>query len=83
MGRTTETVVPYAFLSTLRQVNPQFAEQDRRGSGITRGYAQQDAEECYSQILNSLRTVDVPTGTPGQATGKFIEQYLMAVVRRE
>ncbi|KAJ8508985.1 hypothetical protein ONZ45_g8805 [Pleurotus djamor] len=59
MGQTTDSVTPSAFLHILRQVNPQFAEMARPSEKIAmmggRGYAQQDAEECYAQILNSLR----------------------------
>jgi hypothetical protein len=42
-----------------------------------------DAEECYSQLVNSLRDVE---GLPGSATSsskKFIEQYMMGQMRRE
>jgi hypothetical protein len=35
-----ENVTPLAFLQTLRQVNPQFAEMDRGKAGAM-GYAQQ------------------------------------------
>ncbi|KAI3604167.1 ubiquitin carboxyl-terminal hydrolase 6 [Moniliophthora roreri] len=89
MACTTDPVNPASFLNVLRQVNPQFAERDRSGKGATMGggFAQQDAEECYSQVLNSLREVNVaealiPPGTAG-GTRKFIEQYLMSEVRRE
>ncbi|KAG5729171.1 Ubiquitin carboxyl-terminal hydrolase 6, partial [Termitomyces sp. T112] len=40
MARTSDTVTPVAFLSTLRQVNPQFAEVDRSGK-LGGAYAQQ------------------------------------------
>jgi hypothetical protein len=50
-----------------------------------------DAEECFSQIVNSLR--ELP-GLPGPSTEtegtappvmskKFIEQYMMGEIRRE
>lgn len=48
-----------------------------------------DAEECYSQILNSLRDVNVPppSGSSSAVVNtsgrKFIEQYLVAEVERE
>ncbi|KAF9261991.1 cysteine proteinase [Marasmius fiardii PR-910] len=95
LTRTTTSVNPSGFLDVLRQVNPQFAERDRsEKSGMMAmmggRYAQQDAEECYSQILNSLRDVDVsealvPPGTePGKGgRRKFIEQYMMGEIRRE
>lgn len=48
-ARTTQSVNPYAFLSSLRQVDPQFAETGQDGR-----YVQQDAEECWSTILTRL-----------------------------
>ncbi|KAJ8075219.1 deubiquitinating enzyme [Marasmius tenuissimus] len=96
MARTTDSINPSSFLNVLRQVNPQFAERDRsaKGGGMMAmmggGYSQQDAEECYSQVLNSLREVDVlealiPPGTNPVSGGrrKFIEQFLMGEIRRE
>lgn len=112
---------------TLTQVNPQFAELDRRehAHGMMAGYAQQgmcplslfadplvtpsspfppphsskfihtDAEECFGQIIHTLRNVP---GLPGPSTSissatvgsegatntkKFVEQYLMGQMRRE
>ncbi|KAG5338160.1 hypothetical protein C0989_008146, partial [Termitomyces sp. Mn162] len=91
MARTSDTVTPVAFLSTLRQVNPQFAEVDRSGK-LGGAYAQQDAEECFGQIINTLRNVPgldgdgSSSGTSPQATAdtkKFVEQYLMGEMRRE
>ena len=43
-------VMPLRFLMVLRQVFPQFADRDER-SGV---WMQQDAEECWSAIVNSL-----------------------------
>ncbi|KAF9468278.1 hypothetical protein BDZ94DRAFT_1183855 [Collybia nuda] len=87
MSRTTDSITPMAFLSVLRQVNPQFAEMDRgsKAHGMMAGYAQQDAEECFGQIVNSLRNVPglpSPNGTSTE-TKKFVDQYLMGVMRRE
>ncbi|KAG8984456.1 deubiquitinating enzyme [Tulasnella sp. JGI-2019a] len=50
MSRTGEPFPPLHFLQLLRQVNPQFAEMSRSGHG----YAQQDADECWSQIITSI-----------------------------
>ncbi|KAG7087727.1 hypothetical protein E1B28_013673 [Marasmius oreades] len=92
LTRTTDAVNPTGFLNVLRQVNPQFAERDRSektGMMAMMGgrYAQQDAEECYSQILNSLRELDVLEAlVPEPARSgrrKFIEQYMMGEIRRE
>ncbi|KAL4264667.1 Ubiquitin carboxyl-terminal hydrolase [Pleurotus pulmonarius] len=96
MGKTTSSVTPQTFLSMLRQVNPQFAEMARGGDKSMmgmRGYAQQDAEECYAQVLTSLREVPgLPAGQEGEAmqvdegaatpSKSFIEQYMMGEMVR-
>jgi len=84
MSSTTDTVNPNGFLQVLRQVNPQFAERDRgRMNNILSGYAQQDAEECYNQIINSLRQVPgIPSAGPSDTTKSFVEQYLMGEIQR-
>ncbi|KAL1943182.1 hypothetical protein VTO73DRAFT_4257 [Trametes versicolor] len=86
MSKTTDSVTPSNFVAALRQAFPQFAEQTR-ASGIKAlmggGFAQQDAEECWVQITNSLK--DVP-GIPGpsgsNASAKFVEQYMTGELRR-
>ncbi|KAI0673157.1 cysteine proteinase [Trametes maxima] len=87
MAKTTESVTPSAFVAALRHAFPQFAEQTR-ATGIKGllggGYAQQDAEECWVQLTNSLK--EVP-GLPGPSSGsnasaKFVEQYMTGELRR-
>jgi ubiquitin carboxyl-terminal hydrolase 14 len=51
MSETTEGFPPLVFLESLRRAFPQFAQKGKDGR-----FAQQDAEECYSQILHQLRT---------------------------
>ena len=51
MSETQEGFPPLLFLNAFRTVYPQFAERSRDG----RGYAQQDAEEAWSQIVTTLR----------------------------
>ncbi|PLB49210.1 cysteine proteinase [Aspergillus steynii IBT 23096] len=51
MSETQEGFPPLMFLNALRNAYPQFAQKDRNGHG----YAQQDAEEAYSQIVTQLR----------------------------
>jgi ubiquitin carboxyl-terminal hydrolase 14 len=51
MGETQEGFPPLAFLNALRTQFPQFAEKSKSGHG----YAQQDAEEAWSQIVSQLR----------------------------
>ncbi|KAL1746579.1 hypothetical protein HDZ31DRAFT_33831 [Schizophyllum fasciatum] len=78
---TSDGVNPMSFLTALRAANPQFAERDRSEKSAAMmsmgmgGYSQQDAEESYSYILNSLRSVkkdNVPV----------VEKYAMGVMRR-
>ncbi|KLT39995.1 cysteine proteinase [Cutaneotrichosporon oleaginosum] len=56
MTQTTEPVTPFALISNLRILAPQFAEQDQRG-----GFAQQDADEAWTQVVSALRS-----SLPGQ-----------------
>jgi len=75
------------------QVNPQFGEMDRseKRPGVIAGYAQQDAEECYSAIINTLRNVpglDAERKSVSQSAQanvgakRFVEQYLMGTMER-
>jgi ubiquitin carboxyl-terminal hydrolase 14 len=50
MGSTQQGFPPIMFLTTLRQKFPQFAERSKTGHG----YAQQDAEEVWSQLIQTL-----------------------------
>lgn len=51
MSQTQEGFPPLSFLNALRTLHPQFAEKAKNGHG----YAQQDAEEAWSQIISQLR----------------------------
>ncbi|EJF59278.1 cysteine proteinase [Dichomitus squalens LYAD-421 SS1] len=86
MAKTTDSVTPTAFLAALRQAFPQFAEQSRAtGLKLLQGgvYAQQDAEECWVQLTNSLKDVQgLPGPSSESATGKFVEQYMTGELRR-
>ncbi|KZO97578.1 cysteine proteinase [Calocera viscosa TUFC12733] len=84
MSETADAVPPLIFLTLLRQANPQFAEQSRSGGG----YAQQDADECWQQIVTSLNTlpgikpvpkgdVDMDGASSSAPTAHFLEQYMM------
>ncbi|KAK0534192.1 deubiquitinating enzyme [Tilletia horrida] len=80
LGQRTEAFPPLAFLTILRQVAPQFAEESRSGGG----HAQQDAEEVYVCILNSLQSSLKGLPAPGsdaeaeqiRASSKFVEQFM-------
>ncbi|KZS89404.1 cysteine proteinase [Sistotremastrum niveocremeum HHB9708] len=82
MGKTAEPVTPLLFLQILRQNVPQFNER-RQGQ-----WAQQDADECWTSIVNSLRTlpgVDNGEGSSSQALSRkpFVEQFLMGEITTE
>ncbi|THH14376.1 hypothetical protein EW146_g5944 [Bondarzewia mesenterica] len=86
MSTTTDDVVPISFLTILREVVPQFAERsnNKLGGFDLSGYAQQDAEECWSQITNALKSVPGLPGPSGSApTQSFVEQYMTGIMRRE
>ena len=51
MGETQQGFPPLVFLNALRQSYPQFNEKSKDGHG----YAQQDAEEAWSSIIQMLR----------------------------
>ncbi|KIH87499.1 ubiquitin carboxyl-terminal hydrolase 14 [Sporothrix brasiliensis 5110] len=51
MSASHASYVPQFFLNTLRTLNPRFAERSRTGQG----YAQQDAEEAWTFIMDNLR----------------------------
>ncbi|KAG8889023.1 Protein kinase [Tulasnella sp. 332] len=67
MSKTSEPFPPIHFLQLLRQANPQFAEMARSGHG----YAQQDADECWSQIVSSIGS-----GGLGRELGGWTNKFL-------
>ncbi|EKM52645.1 uncharacterized protein PHACADRAFT_261216 [Phanerochaete carnosa HHB-10118-sp] len=84
MRSTTDAVTPAPFLNALRQQFPQFGELAREGSGAQKSlggamYAQQDAEECWTQLTHALK--DVP-GLPDSANRKFVEQFMTGEITR-
>ena len=78
MSQTQEGFPPIAFLTALRNAFPQFAEKAKSGNG----YAQQDAEEAWSQIVSQLRSKLKVRGTEGSgesstsAEVSFIDKYM-------
>ncbi|KAI4868099.1 cysteine proteinase [Hypoxylon rubiginosum] len=73
MSETQEAYVPHAFLTSLRTAFPQFAERSRTGQG----YAQQDAEEAWSQIVTQLRQkLRVKDDAPESSQDSFIDKYM-------
>ncbi|MDI1492629.1 MAG: deubiquitinating enzyme [Ramalina farinacea] len=82
MSETQEGFPPMMFLHALQTVFPQFAEKSRTGHG----YAQQDAEEAWTQIVSQLRDkLKVKAESPSSSTSEaqaaaqdisFIDKYL-------
>ncbi|KAI9719511.1 MAG: deubiquitinating enzyme [Chrysothrix sp. TS-e1954] len=88
MSETQEGFPPMIFLNAFRTVYPQFAERSRDG----RGYAQQDAEEAWSQIIQTLRgklktapTESTNSAEARQAASKkaFVDDYLGGKFERQ
>ena len=75
MSETQEGFPPLMFLNAFRGAYPQFAERSRDG----RGYAQQDAEEAWSQIVSTLRSKLKPSesrSAPSDAAKNFVDTYM-------
>ncbi|KAI0384544.1 cysteine proteinase [Hypomontagnella monticulosa] len=74
MSETQEAYVPHAFLTALRTSFPQFAERSRTGHG----FAQQDAEEAWSQIVTQLRQKlrVKDAAAAADAETSFIDKYM-------
>ncbi|KAH6887941.1 ubiquitin carboxyl-terminal hydrolase 14 [Thelonectria olida] len=72
MGETQESFPPLVFLQALRNAFPQFAEKSKTGNG----YAQQDAEEAWSQIVSQLnQKLRSKTSEDGPEVS-FVEKYM-------
>ncbi|RFU35013.1 hypothetical protein B7463_g1334, partial [Scytalidium lignicola] len=71
MSETQEGFPPLVFLNALRTAFPQFAEKSKTGHG----YAQQDAEEAWSQIISQLRQKLKIKDSSAQETS-FVDNYM-------
>ena len=60
MASSHAPYVPTRFLNTLRTFNPRFAERSRTGQG----FAQQDAEEAWTFIMDNLRRTHLVKDKP-------------------
>ncbi|KAJ3067228.1 Ubiquitin carboxyl-terminal hydrolase 14 [Podochytrium sp. JEL0797] len=71
MENSGDAVTPMVFLQVLRSNFPQFAEQNNHG------FMQQDAEECWGEILSALaeKAPGFDAGGEVDVTKKFIDQY--------
>ncbi|GAA5995023.1 hypothetical protein JCM5350_005877 [Sporobolomyces pararoseus] len=76
MSKTTEGFPPFAFLNMLRQFAPQFAERSRQ----TGQYAQQDAQEAWSQIVQAAKTAMGGNASEG---GKFVEGWMTGRLQKK
>ena len=79
MSETQQGFPPLMFLHALQTAFPQFAEKNKSGPG----YAQQDAEEAWTQILDQLRRKlkikDAPATNDSSSTAQeisFIDKYM-------
>ncbi|PHH71152.1 hypothetical protein CDD80_5480 [Ophiocordyceps camponoti-rufipedis] len=72
MGRTQEAFPPVEFLTALRSAFPQFAEKSRSDNG----YAQQDAEEAWSQIVQNLKPRVKVKDLAGTGNVTLIDKYM-------
>lgn len=77
MSETQQGFPPLMFLNALRTAFPQFAQKSKDGHG----YAQQDAEEAWSQIVsqlrNKLKIKDAGAGTAAEkAEQSWIDKYM-------
>lgn len=80
MSETQEGFPPLMFLNALRSAFPQFAQRAKDGHG----YAQQDAEEAWSQIVSQLRQKLRTKGERSSSEGSdskikettFIDKYM-------
>ncbi|XP_065355905.1 ubiquitin carboxyl-terminal hydrolase 14 [Calliphora vicina] len=77
MEKTGSTVTPFVLLGTLHRAFPQFSQTGENGT-----YRQQDANECWSELLKMLQqklpaTYDGNTGGDEKSRkySSFIEQY--------
>ena len=71
MSETQEGFPPLIFLNALQVTFPQFAEKARTGHG----YAQQDAEEAWTQILSQLRQkLKIKTTLAPSTSSSLIEE---------
>lgn len=73
MAQTTDDYAPYVFLEALRQTYPQFAERSRTGHG----YAQQDAEEAWSNIVSQIRNnLKTKSGPSSAESVSWVDKHM-------
>ncbi|KAI9268117.1 hypothetical protein BDA99DRAFT_356387 [Phascolomyces articulosus] len=75
LGRNSEGFPPLVFWQMLRQVFPQFSQTGQGGVPM-----QQDAEECWSELISVLKAKLPKDDTTGH---NFIEQYMTGEMQSE
>ncbi|KAI7850419.1 hypothetical protein BDC45DRAFT_243660 [Circinella umbellata] len=75
LGRNSEGFPPLVFWQMLRQVFPQFSQTGQGGAPM-----QQDAEECWSELVSVLKAKLPKDDTTGH---NFIEQYMTGEIQSE
>jgi len=68
MDKTSTALPPIIFLQVLHMVFPRFAEKGEQG-----GYQQQDANECWTEIVRSLQQKLKPLPAPSPSTATPME----------
>ncbi|CAG8440358.1 2082_t:CDS:10 [Acaulospora morrowiae] len=80
LNQTTESYQPLMFAQYLRTAFPQFAQRNAHG------FMQQDAEECWTQIVSTLNNANLPlppqkndlqsSSDMHDSNGSFVKQYM-------
>ncbi|KAH7309093.1 ubiquitin carboxyl-terminal hydrolase 14 [Stachybotrys elegans] len=71
LGETEKAFPPSGFIHGLRQLYPQFAERNKSGSG----FAQQDAEEAWTQIVQQL-SQRLRLKDSDESDSSFVQKYM-------
>ncbi|KUI57032.1 Ubiquitin carboxyl-terminal hydrolase 6 [Cytospora mali] len=72
MSETQQSFAPFTFIQALRQAYPQFAERSRTGEG----FAQQDAEEAWTNILSQVRNSLQIKDKDGSSSVSWVDKYM-------
>ncbi|KXL42493.1 hypothetical protein M433DRAFT_150127 [Acidomyces richmondensis BFW] len=73
MGETQQGFPPIMFLTTLRRKFPQFAERAKNGHG----FAQQDAEEVWTQLIQTLHeSLKLKDGQNSPEFKSWVDKYM-------
>ncbi|RHZ86564.1 hypothetical protein Glove_49g20 [Diversispora epigaea] len=75
LNQTTEGYSPFVFLQMLRAAFPQFAQQNNHG------FMQQDAEECWTEIVSSMKMANIPlpnndSSSSSSSEETFVDRYM-------